>query len=83
VVLQRPFGIVQMIINLIQIHSKNKDNKPVEMKVDPNRHEEAIYCHSENGPTFGSGLDIYIANNANTTLNSFSNLSYFFFKSSI
>ena len=44
------------------------------MKVDPNYHHRAIGCHSECGSTFGSGLDIYIANNANTTLNSFSNL---------
>jgi hypothetical protein len=48
------------------------------MKVDPNYHHRAIGCHSECGSTFGSGLDIYIANNANTTLNSFSNLSYFY-----
>jgi hypothetical protein len=50
----------------------NKDNQPVKMKVDPNRHHRAIYCHSEYGPTFGG--DIIIANNANTTMDSFSNL---------
>ena len=42
------------------------------MKVDPNRHEYAIICNPECGPTFGA--DIYIADNANTTMDSFSNL---------
>jgi hypothetical protein len=44
------------------------------MKVDPNRHHVAICCHSEFGPTIG--LDICIVNNANTTMNSCSNLGY-------
>jgi hypothetical protein len=48
----------------------NKDNKPVKMKVVPNRHKYAIYCHSEYGPVFGRGTDICIANNANTTMDS-------------
>ena len=34
------------------------------MKVHSNRHEYAIYCHSEWGPSFGP--DIIINNNANT-----------------
>jgi hypothetical protein len=42
------------------------------MKIDPNHTDMAIYCHSEWGPTFGP--DIYIANNANTTKNSYSKL---------
>jgi hypothetical protein len=50
----------------------NKDNQPLKMKVDPNRHEYAIICNPECGPTFGA--DIYIADNANTTMDSFSNL---------
>ena len=50
----------------------NKDNKPLKMKIDPNRHRTAIYCHSRYGPTFGGS--ICIANNANTTTNSLSNL---------
>jgi len=37
------------------------------MKIDPNQHDEAIYCDSGAGPTFG--YDIHIANNANTTTN--------------
>ena len=52
----------------------NKDNKPLKMKIDPNRHEYAIYCHSVCGPTFGD--DIVIENNANTTMDSYSYLGY-------
>jgi hypothetical protein len=52
----------------------NKDNKPVKMKVDPNQHQYAIYCSSFYGPIFGSGSDIYVANNANKTMDSHSYL---------
>jgi hypothetical protein len=54
----------------------NKDNKPVKMNIDPdpNRHGFAIYCRSSCGPSFGGGVDICIANNANTTMNSVSYL---------
>jgi hypothetical protein len=54
----------------------NKDNEPLKMKVYPNKHECAIYCHSEYGPSFGGGHDISIANNANTTIDSVSYLGY-------
>ncbi len=50
----------------------NKDNKPVKMKIDPNRHHRAICCYPEFGPSFAG--DICIANNANTTMDSVSNL---------
>jgi hypothetical protein len=50
----------------------NKDNQPLKMKVNPNQHQYAIGCHSEWGPIFG--YDIFIANNANTTMDSYSNL---------
>jgi hypothetical protein len=53
----------------------NKDNKPLKMKVKPNDHQCAIYCHPEFGPRFGFDGDICIANNANTTMDSYSNLS--------
>jgi hypothetical protein len=43
----------------------NKDNTPLKMKIDPNRHEYAIFCHFEYGPSFGN--DILIINHANTT----------------
>jgi 5-methylcytosine-specific restriction endonuclease McrA len=52
----------------------NKENKPLKMKVDPNRHQYAIYCGSGLGPTFGAGCDIVISNNKNTTMNGSSNL---------
>jgi hypothetical protein len=53
----------------------NKDNQPVKMKIDPNQHEWAICCHSICGPTFGVS-DICIVNNANTTIESYSNLGF-------
>ena len=52
----------------------NKDNKPLKMKKDPNGHSCAIYCHFGFGPTFGE--DIIIVNDANTRMNSFSNLGF-------
>jgi hypothetical protein len=52
----------------------NKYNKPLKMKVDPNQHEFAILCDSDYGPTFGGGHDIHIANDANTTMDSWSDL---------
>ena len=33
----------------------------------------AIYRYSGFGPTFGAGFDIYIANNANSNTNSYTN----------
>ena len=42
------------------------------MKIKLNQHRNAIFCNSEYGPTFGFGHDIYIDNNANTTMNSYS-----------
>ena len=42
------------------------------MKINPNRHESAIYCHSSFGPRFGD--DIIIKNNVNTTMDSCSDL---------
>jgi hypothetical protein len=50
----------------------NKDNKPLKMKIDPHEYESAIYCHSEWGPTFSR--DICLANNSNTTIESYSKL---------
>jgi hypothetical protein len=42
------------------------------MKIDPNKHDHAIGCHSSYGPTFVGG--IIIKKNANTTMNCYSNL---------
>ncbi len=46
----------------------------MKIKVDPNEDEQAIYCYSKYGPTFGGGHDIYVANKANKTMASYSNL---------
>jgi hypothetical protein len=54
----------------------NKDNKPVKMKIDPYIHHYAIDCDSSSGPSFGG--DICIANNANATIDSFSNLGGYY-----
>ena len=45
------------------------------MKIDPNKHQYAIQCYLSSGPIFGGG-DIAIANNANTSMESYSNLGY-------
>ena len=50
----------------------NNDNKPLKMKVKSNQHRNAVFFNSEYGPTFGFGHDVYIDNNANTTMNSYS-----------
>ena len=50
----------------------NKDNKPFKMR--QNNANCSIVCRSDHGPTFGSGYDICICNNSNTTTGSYSNL---------
>jgi hypothetical protein len=52
----------------------NKANHPVKMKIDPNEHESAIGCDSRYGPRFGGS--ICIAKNANTSMDSYSNLGH-------
>ena len=53
----------------------NKDNKPLKMKVDPNRpNRYSIIRSPDFGPIFGN--DIFIANNSNTTMDSRSNLGF-------
>ncbi len=42
--------------------------------IETNYHHRAVNCYSLCGPTFGQ--DIYIANNANTTMDNYSNLGY-------
>ena len=44
------------------------------MRINSNRHNYAIGCDPDYGSTFGGGHDICIANNANKTLDSYSNL---------
>jgi hypothetical protein len=52
----------------------NGDKWPSKMEINPEEHEGAIFCDSKFGPIFGD--DICIANNANTTMNSYSVLGY-------
>ena len=46
------------------------------MKFDCKVPQHAIYCTLGYGPTFGNGHDIYICNNSNTTLSSYSCFFY-------
>jgi hypothetical protein len=50
----------------------NNENKPLKIKIKSNQHRNAIFFNSDYGPTFGFGHDVYIDNNANTTMNSYS-----------
>ena len=54
----------------------NKDNQPCKMRIKDNQHQYAIDCDPECGPSFAN--DIFISSNANTNINSFSNLGYSF-----
>ncbi len=54
----------------------NNDDQPLKLKIDSNRHESAIRCHPKFGPIFGSGDDICIADNANTTRKNYSRLGH-------
>jgi hypothetical protein len=52
----------------------NRDNQSLKMKIKTNKHQNAILCYSEYGPTFGN--DMCIKNNANATMDSLSNLGF-------
>ena len=52
----------------------NKDKWPSKMEINPDEHGGAIFCDSKFGPIFGD--DICIANDANTTMDSYSVLGY-------
>ena len=55
---------------------RNKDNlEPFKSPVYKNR-EKAIYQNPNYGPTFGGGHDVYIVNNAGSSLSSYSNFGY-------
>ena len=56
---------------LIQIEAIDE---PLKINVNPNENYRAICCNTSYGPTFGYGCDIHVSNNANTTMNSYSNL---------
>ena len=44
----------------------------------PGNEQYAIDCHPGQGPSFGGGHDIYIADNANGNRNSYSNLAGYY-----
>ena len=69
-------GIYKSDPNAFIFSLTNKDNKPVKMKINPKRHKYAIYCFPNDGPTFGGGHDIYISNDANTAMDSYSYLGF-------
>ena len=52
----------------------NRENKPCKMKTTDV--DKSIYCSQRYGPTFGGGFDIFIENNANVSMQSFSNLGW-------
>ena len=51
----------------------NKLNKPIKMKWSKS---VGIYCRRSNGPIFGGGFDLCIADKSNTNTTSYSNLGY-------
>lgn len=46
---------------------------PTKYEISAATNNNAIYCHALYGPTFGTGHDIHICNNANNTNTSYSN----------
>ena len=52
----------------------NPDNKQAVFTVKRLSGNNAIYCWSTNGPTFGAGHDIYVADNSDLETTSYSNL---------
>ena len=55
----------------------NKNNKPLKIRVDASNVKCSIHCYTDEvGPAFGSGHDIYIADNANANTDSYSELGH-------
>jgi hypothetical protein len=52
----------------------NKDNQPFKMRQINTT--KSIVCHSDHGPIFGGGHDLYICDSANTTAGSYSKLGH-------
>jgi hypothetical protein len=52
----------------------NKENKHTKMCTKTSDGHNAIFCHTSYGPRFGN--DLYIASNANTSRESYSNLGF-------
>ena len=59
------------IFSIVNLH-----NSPIKIACSPG--QNAIYCNSSYGPTFGGGHDLHIANNSNINQSSYSNLLYSF-----
>ena len=56
---------------------KNKDNlAPFIANIKQGREQNAIYCNSGYGPTFGGGHDLYISDNPQVNQSSYSNCCY-------
>ena len=49
---------------------------PIKISPATNQQQNAIYCKSDYGPTFGGGHDFHISNNANTSGSSYNNLGF-------
>ena len=50
--------------------------EPTKMPLKGSVNQNGIYCNSSQGPTFGGGSDLFIANGANANSSSYSNLGY-------
>lgn len=50
----------------------NENDNQIRVKIDPNESEFAIVCDELAGPIFGDGHDIYISNNCDTQMQSYS-----------
>ena len=53
---------------------KNRDNQPYKMRTVDKYPHNAINHASSYGPTFGGGFDLYIADNCDKNINSYSKL---------
>lgn len=54
----------------------NANNHPIKVNIDPNESQFAIGCDESEGPIFGEGHDIYIANNCHVQMQNYSNFPY-------
>ena len=68
------YGYYKTDPNAFLFSLTNDDNKPSKMKINSSQTHQALHCYSDFGPSFGAGGDIVILDNANTTMDSYSNL---------
>lgn len=54
----------------------NKKNVPVKVNIANDKTDHAIFCCANIGPTFGSGFDMHIGDNSNTTRSSYAKFSF-------